>query len=134
MFEASIEPSAAPAPTTVCKSSKVARIKLARGEDSVGVGVLEPLDQGFEITDVFFGPFDLYPDAAEIGLASHGSKLCQSVRAKTSSRKLGFRCEEFSETGLPVPRIFGSSESVSTAVRVVDYDAPASVRLSTQYV
>jgi hypothetical protein len=45
-----------------------------------------------------------------------------------------FRRGIFSESGLPVSRIFGSSESVGTAVRVVDYDAPASVRLSTQYV
>ncbi len=40
----------------------------------------------------------------------------------------------YPENELPITRIFGTSESVSTAVRVVDYDAPASVRLSTQYV
>ena len=32
----------------------------------------KPLDQSFQITDVLFSPFDLYPDIAEVGLASHG--------------------------------------------------------------
>src|SRR5215208_6606550 len=30
------------------------------------------LHQSFQITDVLFSPFDLYPDIAEVGLASHG--------------------------------------------------------------
>src|SRR5215208_3287942 len=36
--------------------------------------------QGFEITDVLFGPFELYPDAAEVRLASHECEVCHFIR------------------------------------------------------
>ena len=55
---------------------QVARIKLTKAEDSIWFWlpfwVQKPLDQSFQITDVLFSPFDLYPDIAEVGLASHG--------------------------------------------------------------
>jgi hypothetical protein len=50
---------------------QIARIKLTIAKDAIGFGLLEPLDQGLEITDVLFGPFDLYPDPGEIGLRGH---------------------------------------------------------------
>ncbi len=50
------------------------------------------------------------------------------------SREINRGGAAYPENECPGLMIFGSSESVSTAVRVVDYDAPASVRLSTQYV
>jgi hypothetical protein len=40
-------------------------------DGSVGLGLKEPLDQGLEITEVMFGPFDLYPNPGEIGLGGH---------------------------------------------------------------
>ena len=51
--------------------NQVARIKLAIAEDSIGFGLFEPLYSGFKIIYVLFGPFDLYPDATKVGLASH---------------------------------------------------------------
>jgi hypothetical protein len=56
---------------------QIACIRIVIGEDFVGVGLQEALDQGFEIADVLLGPFDLYPDTAEVGLASHAPEVCQ---------------------------------------------------------
>ena len=50
---------------------QISRIGLVIGNGSVGLSLKEPLDQRLEITEVMFGPFDLYPDPGEIGLASH---------------------------------------------------------------
>lgn len=50
---------------------QISRIRLIIGDSSIRVVLLEPLDPGLEITEVMFGPFDLYPDPGEIRLASH---------------------------------------------------------------
>jgi hypothetical protein len=50
---------------------QMTRIKLAIADDAIRLGLLEPLGAGFKVTDVLFGPFDLYPDATEIRLTGH---------------------------------------------------------------
>jgi len=50
---------------------QISRIRLVITDSFIGVGLSEPLVEGFEITEVMFGPFDLYPDPGEIGLAGH---------------------------------------------------------------
>jgi hypothetical protein len=46
-------------------------MRLVIRDSLIGVVLSEPLMPGLEITEVMIGPFDLYPDTAEIGLASH---------------------------------------------------------------
>jgi hypothetical protein len=50
---------------------QISRIRLVITNGSVRLVVLEPLVPGLEVTEVMFGPFDLYPNPGEIGLAGH---------------------------------------------------------------
>jgi hypothetical protein len=50
---------------------QISRIRLVITNGSVRLIVLEPLVPGLEVTEVMFGPFDLYPNPGEIGLAGH---------------------------------------------------------------
>jgi hypothetical protein len=50
---------------------QIARMRLVITNGSVGLSLKEPLIPGLEITEVMFGPFDLYPNPGEIGLAGH---------------------------------------------------------------
>lgn len=52
----------------------LAGLRLVVGNDFIGFALPEPFNQRFEVADVLFGPFDLDPDAAEIGLADHVSE------------------------------------------------------------
>jgi hypothetical protein len=50
---------------------QISRIRLVITNGSVRLVVLEPLVPGLEVTEVMFGPFDLYPNPGEVGLAGH---------------------------------------------------------------
>jgi hypothetical protein len=50
---------------------QISRMRLVIMNDSVRLVLLEPLVSGLEVTEVMFGPFDLYPNPGEIGLAGH---------------------------------------------------------------
>jgi hypothetical protein len=50
---------------------QISRIRLVITNGSVRLVLLEPLVPGLEITEVMFGPFDLYPNPGEVGLAGH---------------------------------------------------------------
>jgi hypothetical protein len=51
--------------------NQISGIRIVLGDDSIWFALLEPSDQFFEVADVLFGPFDLYPNPGEIRLASH---------------------------------------------------------------
>lgn len=51
--------------------NQISGIRIVLGDDSIWFALLEPSDQFFETTDVLFGPFDLYPNAGEVGLGDH---------------------------------------------------------------
>jgi hypothetical protein len=46
-------------------------MRLVITNGSVWLSLKEPLISGLEIAEVLFGPFDLYPNPGEIGLAGH---------------------------------------------------------------
>jgi hypothetical protein len=50
---------------------QISRIGIVVSDSFVGVGFSKPLVSGLEVTEVMFGPFDLYPNPGEIGLAGH---------------------------------------------------------------
>ena len=50
---------------------QIARMRLVITNGSVWLSLKEPLISGLEIAEVLFGPFDLYPNPGEIGLAGH---------------------------------------------------------------
>jgi hypothetical protein len=50
---------------------QISRIGIVVSDSFVGVGFSKPVVSGLEITEVMFGPFDLYPNPGEIGLAGH---------------------------------------------------------------
>jgi hypothetical protein len=50
---------------------QISRIRLIIRDGFIGIVLLEPLDASLEITEVIFGPCDLYPNPGEIGLAGH---------------------------------------------------------------
>lgn len=50
----------------------LASLRLIVGDDFIGFALPKNWDERFEVMDVLFGPFDLYPSTTEIGLAGHG--------------------------------------------------------------
>jgi hypothetical protein len=50
---------------------QISRIRLVITNGSVRLVLLEPFVPGLEVTEVMFGPFDLYPNPGEVGLAGH---------------------------------------------------------------
>jgi hypothetical protein len=65
---------------------QISRMRLVIMNDSVRLVLLEPLVSGLEVTEVMFGPFDLYPNTGEIGLAGHERYNVGIIASKRSKR------------------------------------------------